>query len=630
MPIRVCFVLLLAFSGCGGSADSEPTTYPTDVIDDAVNQTDLGMDVSDIVETDSGESDIQSSNDIDAPPPGSPWELVSLSTQVTLNHIWDAGDKTFWAIGEQGTILHFNGTTWLPVSQLTDAELLGIHGVAGSDIWVVGAGGTVLRRDNAGWNILDAGTDVDLHGVFAIAPNEVYLVGDQGTIIRFDGQSFDPDLSNTTADLRCVFATPGGVAFAAGDGGQILKRSGGQWVSTPVGAGTETIHALWGTSTDFMIAVGTQGQILTLANNAWTAQTSNDIKQRDLYGVWGVSDQEAYIVGDGGVLIKYDGAKWTLVETEGPLFRSANFRAVGGTTVGDDRIAFALGESGAILAYQGGLWVDNQAGPNVAALSLTASSSNDFTAVGEVGLALRWRAGENWSALETQVSADLHGVHAVGDVVVAVGADGVALSINDRNRVSALATGTTKPLSSVHGDTNLLLAVGAAGAIIRLDGVLGDSEATSGVESSGTISTLNDIFVQDDGTAIAVGASGTIVRRAENGNWSLTTASTSNDLNAVVVDNDNTWIVGDHGLVLRSDGNTFIKDNEAPGTFLYDVASTDSGPIAVGWTGLVLRRTEQGWTEEPSGTPNILESLASRPGGPVWVVGHNGTVLRRQ
>ena len=87
-------------------------------------------------------------------------------------------------------------------------------------------------------------------------------------------------------------------------------------------------------------------------------------------------------------------------------------------------------------------------------------------------------------------------------------------------------------------------------------------------------------------------------------------------------------LVGDHGTVLEGDGQTFTRVFELPGLFLYGIAHGDAAPVSVGWAGRSIRRTESGWQEDTPTTANVLESIASTPGGPTFAVGRGGTVLR--
>ena len=49
-----------------------------------------------------------------------------------------------WAVGDGGTILHWNGSAWASVASGTNLELQGVWGSGG--VWAVGAQGAILRH----------------------------------------------------------------------------------------------------------------------------------------------------------------------------------------------------------------------------------------------------------------------------------------------------------------------------------------------------------------------------------------------------------------------------------------------------------------------------------------------------
>lgn len=566
--------------------------------------------------------------DVPIKPGEAAWDLVRLGTSETINDAWGPGDGTFSAAGDHGALLWYNGHTWTPLPHLTDADLYGVGGLPSGDVYVVGAGGTLLRRDNAGWNVLDPGVEVDLYGVFAVSSTQVHIVGDGGTILRFDGAAFKEDISNTTLDLRTVFVPPGGTPFAGGAGGQVYKFSGGQWIATQATGSSTVIADLWGTSNQFMVAVGSGGTILVSTGAGWSDQTSNDIKERDLYGVWGTSTEEVYCVGDGGVVIHYNGSKWTVVETDGPLYTTRPFRGVWGATAGDEKSAFAVGEGGAILGFDGESWVDTPSGPDLALNDVLALDEAHFVAAGAAGLLMRWRPPKGWSGVRAGTAADLTGVHPLGDDVLVVGQDGVALLLSDLDRITAVDAGTTKDLHAVHGNASgLVLAVGAAGVAVR---ATAGAEPEFTPENTGSIAHIRGVWVADDGSAIGVGDQGTVLERAASGGWSTEVAPTSTNLHAVTVVGAVSYAVGDNGVVLRREGGSWSKESEAPGEFLYGVWGAGDDVFAVGWTGLVLSRSVDGdWIAEESGTNNVLEAIDG-VGSTIWIAGRKGTLLRRR
>ena len=55
--------------------------------------------------------------------------------------VWGTSASDVWAVGYNGTILHYNGTNWSSVSSGATEPLYGVWGSSASDVWVVGLTG---------------------------------------------------------------------------------------------------------------------------------------------------------------------------------------------------------------------------------------------------------------------------------------------------------------------------------------------------------------------------------------------------------------------------------------------------------------------------------------------------------
>ena len=75
-------------------------------------------------------------------------------SQEKLNGVWGylSPDSThkFYAVGENGTIIHFDGTTWTTTGSPTSEDLYGIWGSSGTDIFAVGDNATIVHY-NGSW-----------------------------------------------------------------------------------------------------------------------------------------------------------------------------------------------------------------------------------------------------------------------------------------------------------------------------------------------------------------------------------------------------------------------------------------------------------------------------------------------
>ena len=59
--------------------------------------------------------------------------------------VWGSGASDVWAVGDSGTILHWDGSAWTSASSGTTFALFGVWGSGANDVWAVGDD-TILER----------------------------------------------------------------------------------------------------------------------------------------------------------------------------------------------------------------------------------------------------------------------------------------------------------------------------------------------------------------------------------------------------------------------------------------------------------------------------------------------------
>lgn len=69
-----------------------------------------------------------------------------------LNAVWGAGASNVFAVGNNGVIIHYDGTVWAAMTSGTTNNLISVFGVVGGDVIAAGAAGTVIRCRNGGRN----------------------------------------------------------------------------------------------------------------------------------------------------------------------------------------------------------------------------------------------------------------------------------------------------------------------------------------------------------------------------------------------------------------------------------------------------------------------------------------------
>jgi hypothetical protein len=90
-------------------------------------------------------------------------------------------------VGNDGVILHFNGTDWTLMESGTSEWLYGIWGSDPCHLFAVGSSGTILHYDGNSWAPMvtpDFAT-ATLFDIWGSSPNDVYAVGDGGAILHY-------------------------------------------------------------------------------------------------------------------------------------------------------------------------------------------------------------------------------------------------------------------------------------------------------------------------------------------------------------------------------------------------------------------------------------------------------------
>ncbi|MDM8560904.1 hypothetical protein [Candidatus Parabeggiatoa sp. HSG14] len=271
------------------------------------------------------------------------WEVQNPSpTEELLTNIWASSDNSLFAVGDSGTIIHYDGNQWITMNSNTSSKLYGIWGSANNNVFTVGNNGTILHYDGNQWTTMSSGISFPLIEVWGSSSTDVFAVSDSGTIIHYDGNQWTTMNSGISSSLWGVWGSSSNNVFAVGNGGTIIHYDGNQW--THKNSSTFSwLNSIWGSSSQNVFAVGDDNAIVHYNGNQWTTMNSNT--SSNLYGVWGNSDNEVFAVGSDGTIIHYDGSQWNTMNSN----TSSWLWDITGNANGD---MFAVGENGTILHYE--------------------------------------------------------------------------------------------------------------------------------------------------------------------------------------------------------------------------------------------------------------------------------------
>ena len=204
-------------------------------------------------------------------------------------------------------------------------------------------------------------------------------------ILKWDGTQVVVPAAGVTADLYGVWAGSGSVV-AVGSAGTVARWNGTNWTATaqPAASG-RTLRAVWGRGPSALWMVG-DGGLLMAWNGASASAVSSGIVET-LRAIWGSGASDVWAVGDGGRILHYDGSQWTL-HAQGSALTARNLTAVYGASASQIYIA---GEGGTLLRYDGRQFSTLQSGTQGVIHGLFVSREGDVLAVGAGASILRRR-----------------------------------------------------------------------------------------------------------------------------------------------------------------------------------------------------------------------------------------------
>jgi len=539
---------------------------------------------------------------------GAQWRTDSMPS--TAGGVWGTSASNVYAVGSGGGILRWNGARWggggAPVGA---QDLKAAWGASPAEVFAVGAGGTILRsvpggtiavtpasatlpasggsvqlsaavRDRAGspvtgvalvWTSSDSSVAVpDSNGSVTAAragTAQITAMAQGGasasaTITVSSGMAIAPDgvsLSGVgvTTTLRAVDGQTvvGAVAWASLN--PAVATVSGTGVVIAVAAGQATISATANGVTAYALVTVSVPEAAPVTH--WTAMTSGTTVT--LRSVWGASATDVYAVGDGALVLHYDGTAWSPVSSGA----AAALQAIWGASASEIFVAgtrysnawMNTGDSVHVGRWNGSTWSwqvvgfvpgpypDPQslwgASPHAVFLGSAAPGSGplqfDGTRWGNTPAAtlssfsilwgtsaanvysvfmgsLRRYDGSSWTPMATIpypsgswsdfLDWGVWGTSASD--VYAVSGKGTIVHY-DGSTWSSMAADTTTYLKSVWGaSATNVYAVGTRGAILHFDG------SSWSPMTTGTTATLYGIWGTTPTTVFVVGENGTILQ----------------------------------------------------------------------------------------------------------------------
>ncbi len=287
-----------------------------------------------------------------APVPASRWAAMESGTTQFLRAVWGSSATNVFAVGDSGTVLHYDGQLWSRTRIAADLRLTDVWGASGTDVFVTSSDDSIYHFDGRAWGVAaltglqsftsvwgTSGTDVfvgTLFGgvvyfngngwywirdeepyfihtkVWGTATNNVYITR-SNEVERFDGMkwlfttvapSFYP--TNYQDPAGGIGGTSPSDVYVVG-GSTVLRFNGTRWDSVtvpPLGfSTTQSLYDVWGTTANDVWFVGDKGALLHKVGPTVALEESGVVGS--LRGIWGSSSSNIFVVGEGGVILHY-------------------------------------------------------------------------------------------------------------------------------------------------------------------------------------------------------------------------------------------------------------------------------------------------------------------------------------
>ncbi|MEM1077226.1 MAG: glycosyl hydrolase [Pseudomonadota bacterium] len=546
---------------------------------------------------------------------GQDWTRQAAPAPVPIHALWGRSRTELWAVGWMGQILRYDGAGWQAVqgcevnaagkyaSTPVNTPLFAIDGLADGRAWAVGDRGTILHYNGDTWLPEPSGTRAHLRAITALPEGRMLAAGGDGTVLIRDA---DGDWRTETSPVHSNFAAaltlPDGSVLLAG--GRYFVGAGGfrgdlvLWTERGMtklfeGADFARFRALAACKRG-VVAVGDAGQIHVIHEGRITRVDTGIA--HDILGIVTLPSGEALAMGDFGTVLagRADALShftpYVAASAADPVWYvmdSGTDRQLWG--LWHDRVRgelFACGEEGTVLVEDRDQW---EALPPVGKLGIHAlhrAPDGMLLAAGQMG-EIHAFDGARWEKVfDLHMDITILSLWSDGATLIAAGDEGLVLqNLPETTDWTRMASGTKSALYGLWGlDDHHLLAVGDFGLVQRWNGTRWDAF------NAGTEYFLFDVWGRGLNDIFVVGLSGTI-GHFNGERWTITPARARSDLLAVTGDAEQVIAVGAAGAVYRHDGRRWAPESAGTALGLRAVATTpEGGFVAAGDQGSLLRR----------------------------------------
>ena len=267
--------------------------------------------------------------------------IYNAPTGENLRGVDPVSASDIWAVGNDGVIIHYNGSTWTSVASPTGEDLYGIDMISASDGWAIGRSGVILRYNGSSWSVHTDTSNEAWNTISMVSASKGFAGGNSSNnMAEYDGSAWTEFVGPVSDDINDIYMFDGGTGWAVGDSGKILYYDGSSW-SSDSDQGGEDIMGVHMVSTSDGWAVGESGKIWRYNGSSWSEHS--DVGD-DWEAVVLADASTGWSLGTTNEARRWDGSSWS---SEGIPTNQTIYDVEAVTTID----AWAVGRSGTILHF---------------------------------------------------------------------------------------------------------------------------------------------------------------------------------------------------------------------------------------------------------------------------------------
>lgn len=228
---------------------------------------------------------------------GTSWTQMDAPEPAIYDGVWASGPDDAYAVSQDG-VAHFDGNSWSTIPQLA-MSFSSVWGSGPDDIYVSGSGGVYHFTGTSPWVQMDDPCDLgDVYGLdsWGSGPDDVYISTEQSNVCHWNGDDWTEPPDFNSAGNAITGSGPDDVFIF--DGVMLHHYSGGSWTEIEVPGFISDITSL---GPGEVLAVGSAGVILIYGPDGWTNLASPT--EAALNNVHAAGPSTVFAVGEFGVII---------------------------------------------------------------------------------------------------------------------------------------------------------------------------------------------------------------------------------------------------------------------------------------------------------------------------------------